>query len=270
MKRARVGIGEERLALLERLHRAAKGPFTAHDAASFLALPVDKVRLLLRDLARAGWLVRVRRGLYGLVPLGATSPKEWREDPWSIAAKLWDPCYIGGWTALEHWHLTEQHFRDVVVFTARSVRSTNPEVQGVRYRIRRVKKSMLFGTRNAWREQTRVNVSDPTRTLIDVLSEPALGGGIQHVSECVVAYMESEHRSTDLLIEYGRKAANRALFKRLGYILETVGMEADLVERCRGEISAGISSLDPAAKARGTTLRRWNLRVNARVPGSGQ
>ena len=35
----------------------------------------------------------------------------------------------------------------------------------------------LFGTTPLWREQVRVPVSDPTRTIVDVFDDPALGAG---------------------------------------------------------------------------------------------
>ena len=41
--------------------------------------------------------MRVCRGLYAPIPLDAISPREWREDPWVIAVKLFGPdYYIGG------------------------------------------------------------------------------------------------------------------------------------------------------------------------------
>ena len=39
------------------------------------------------------------------------------EDPWILVPALFDPAYIGGRTAAEHWDLTEQIFRDIVVYT---------------------------------------------------------------------------------------------------------------------------------------------------------
>ena len=64
--------------------------------------------------------MRVCRGLYAPIPLDAIDPSAWREDPWVIASKLFGPdYYIGGWTACEHWDLTEQIFRETVVVTTK-------------------------------------------------------------------------------------------------------------------------------------------------------
>lgn len=259
----REGIEKTNRDLLERLHRRLKGPFTATEAAETLGLPLPRSRRLLSYLASRGWLSRVRRGLYTTVPLGASAPSEWREDPWVVAAKLYEPCYIGGWSACEHWDLTEQIFRDVVVITARSIRARETEVQSTSFRLKNVDQSKLFGTRSEWRDSVRVKVSDPSRTLIDILDDPSIGGGIRHVASVAANYFESEHRDEKRLIDYAKKLGNRTVFKRLGYLLERYDLEApETIETCRRLLSSGLSPLDPNVRAKGRVVKRWNLRAN--------
>ncbi|MFQ5351777.1 MAG: hypothetical protein ACE5D3_01750, partial [Candidatus Binatia bacterium] len=133
----RHGIESHNRDLLEQLHRTFAGPFSPAEAADALRLDCQRARRLLAHLTSRGWLSRVRRGLYVTVPLGASAPADWREDPWIVAAKAFTPCYIGGWSACEHWGLTEQVFRDIVVMTGRSVRSGKTEVQGTPFRLKR-------------------------------------------------------------------------------------------------------------------------------------
>ena len=88
-----------------------------------LGLSAPECHRLLSYLSGRGWLTRIRRGLYGLVSLDTTHPDEWVGDPWVLAAKLYGPSYyIGGWSACEHWDLTEQLFRETVVVTSRRAR----------------------------------------------------------------------------------------------------------------------------------------------------
>lgn len=71
-----------------------------------------------RRSAFHGWPRRVRRGLYLVLPLEAQSDRAITvEDPWILADELFSPCYIGGWSAAQHWGLTEQIFRSVFVVT---------------------------------------------------------------------------------------------------------------------------------------------------------
>ena len=202
------------------------------------------------------------------VPLGASSPSDWREDPWIVAMSTFAPCYIGGWSACEHWGLTEQVFRDIVVITARAVRSTKQTVQSTPFLIKQRAEELHFGTRTVWRNRQRVLVSDPSRTVADILDDPSLGGGIRHITEVISEYLDGEHRNTGTLLKYLERQGNRTAFKRLGYIIETMRSEPELVEICRERISAGLSSLDPSVKRKGTISKRWNLRVKVGLDAS--
>lgn len=252
---------------LERLHRNTRGTVTVPEAAKILGLSDASAAPLLARWQSQGWLQRVRRGLYVLVPLGASGRVGVVADPWILMARAFAPCYIGGWSACEHWGLTEQLFREVVVFSSKPVRPRRGEVGGIGYLARVVPPRQLFGTRRVWRDRTPVDVSDPARTIVDVLDVPALGGGIRHVAEVVRAFFTSEHRNDDRLVEYGRRLGNQTVFKRLGFLVERMGIQApDLLVKCRAARSAGYARLDPDNPARGRLLRRWGLRVNVEIP----
>jgi len=256
------GISAHNRGYLEALHRAG-GPLTVRDAAGLLDLDEAEARRLLGYLTRRGWLARVRRGLYIPVPLESRRSGEWVEDLWVVAAKTFAPGYLGGWTACEHWDLTEQIFNDVMVVTARPIRSRKMVIQGTRLRLKTRPEEMLFGTRKVWRGQVPVLLSDPSRTIIDILDDPSIGGGIRHVADAVHEYLISEHRNDALLVGYGDRLGNRTVFKRLGFILETTGVDAaELLADCRTRRSAGITALDPSSSSRGRIVRRWNLRAN--------
>ena len=256
--------------LLEELHRRAHGAFDVADAAQILGIDHNEAGQLLVYLARRGWLSRVRRGLYVAVPLDARRSGEWIEDPWVVAERLFSPCYVGGWSACEHWDLTEQVFRTLLVVTARRVRHRDLDVQGLPFHLTVRDQEALFGTVSVWRGQNRVAVSDPSRTVIDVLDDPRLGGGIRTVADVLREYLQGEHRDDDHLVEYGDRLGNRAVFKRLGYLLEHSGTEAQgLVEACLARRSSGLAKLDPSAKETGRILRRWGLRVNVALGSPG-
>ena len=262
------GISGRNRRLLTTLHRSISGPFSADEAAAALRLAKPRTHRLLSYLAGRGWLLRLRRGLYSLVPLEAAQAEDWVEDPWVVASRLFGPdYYIGGWSACEHWSLTEQLFVKTVVVTTRRVRSSDTEVQGFSFRVKRVGESRLFGTRTLWRGRSRLTVSDPSRTVADLLSDPSLGGGIRHVADVLETYFDSEHFDEVLLADYVARLGNRTAFKRLGYLAETLDVGSPfLLELCRDSMSAGISLLDPDLSPRGPQQRRWNLQVNAAIP----
>ncbi len=197
------------------------------------------------------------------VPLEARRSGEWTADPWILADLVFRPCYIGGWSACQHWGLTEQLFRVVLVVSARRIRERDVKMKGIPFRVTVRPAAALFGTVPVWRSDVRVQVSDPSRTIVDVLDDPRLGGGMRTVTEVLCEYMSSEHRDEDLLVAYGDRLVRRAMFKRLGYLIEALALDAeDLLAVCRERRSAGLIALDPAVKARGRIVRRWGLRDN--------
>lgn len=265
------GLNERNRQRLSVLHRTLPGPFDAEDAARVMGVEHDEAARSLGYLASKGWLSRVRRGLFVVVPLEAEAPRQWRADPWLVASRVFDPCYIGGWSACEHWDMTEQLFRSIVVVTSRPQRASRVTVQGTEFVVV-VRRGDLFGTKPVWRERTRVAVSDPSRTIIDVLDEPAIGGGIRHVADVLGEYLERDDRDDELLVDYGDRLGNRAVFKRLGYLLEALQVDApELVTACLKRRSAGLAKLDPSIASSGRITSRWGMRINAiieRTPAS--
>ena len=151
-------------AILATLARASKtGLISVADAAKALGSSESAAAIRLARLTRRGWLRRARRGLYLVVPLEADpGQRATAEDPWVLADQLFAPCYIGGWSAAEHWGLTEQLFRSTLVVTSAAVRATNVENLGHAFRLFRVPRSRLSaGVVREWRGKERVAVSGP-------------------------------------------------------------------------------------------------------------
>ena len=223
---------------------------------------------LLRHLAEQGWVARLQRGLYVTVPLAAEDPERWVADPWAVATAALSPGYVGGWTALHHWDLTDQVFATTVFITTRPVARRERTIGGLRFELRHRPETALFGTRRLWRDGTPVSISDPERSLVDCLDDPSLGGGLRHTADALTAYAESRGVSWERLVDFGDRLGNRTVFKRLGYLAETLRLaDNKLIESCLARRSAGTGRLDPGRPASGPTSSRWGLRLNARVGG---
>lgn len=260
------GITKNNRILLDILNRKQKGPFVLSEAVKMLGLSYVKTSHLLAYWAFKGWLTRIRRGLYITVPLGAINPAERKEDTWIVASRVFDPCYIGGWSACEHWDLTEQIFKDIMVFTSHMVRKRKISIQDTLYIVKTVKEEKIFGTSIVWRGQTKIKISDPSRTIADILDDPSIGGGIRHIADIIKQYFEGEHKDENKLFDYIKRLNNKAIYKRLGYILEALDLKfPNAVNTCLSYISKGYSYLDPASSVKGRILRRWNLRINATI-----
>jgi len=234
-------------------------------AASELGLGRRDTAKLLARWAEQGWLRRVRRGLYVAVPVNAERPDLWRADPLVLATAVWSPCYFTGWTAAGHWGLTEQVFDTIVVRTGARVRSSEQTLLDQAYLVGRVSRSYLgWGTRSHWLEGTRIDMADEARTVVDILGEPAIGGGIRHGADILMAYCVDRDPRT--LLTYADRLENAAIVKRLGYLCERLDLaDEPFLEECEGRLSAGVALLDPTAPASGSRDPRWKVRVNVSV-----
>jgi len=256
-----LGLGKEERRRLSAIIREAKGSVSVKEAAKILQVsPSDAAKMLSRWVKK-GWVSRVGRGIYILIPLESLTPDIPLEDPWIIAERLYSPCYIGGWSAAEYWDLTEQIFRTVIVLTTQKPRNRTPVIKGTSFMIRTIQEKALFGTKPVWRGKVKVSVSDPSRTLLDMLIEPKLGGGIRSTADMFSNYLKSEKKNIELLIEYANRLNNGAVFKRLGFLLEKYDPDQNAaIDECRSRLTKGYVKLDPALKAE-RLITRWRLWV---------
>ena len=258
------GLGKADRERLSAVLRGTKGTISVAEAAEILDMPGSGAAKLLSRWAKKGWLARVRRGLYVSVPLESQTVDVPLEDAWVIAEKLFGPCYIGGWSAAEYWDLTEQIFRTLIVLTTQRPRDRKPTIKGTAFWLRTVPDSAMFGLKAVWRGPVKVNVSDATRTVLDLLGDPQLGGGLRSMVDMFRNYLNSEKKDLKLLLEYAGQLGNGAVFKRLGFLLEQYAEnEQDVIGACYEKLTSGNTKLDPAGKAE-RLITRWRLWVPER------
>jgi predicted transcriptional regulator of viral defense system len=250
-------------AQLVRVLSAAGDVIHVDDVASTLQLDRIAAAQRLSRWTEQGWLRRVGRGAYVAASIDTMGSDRVLDDPWVLVPALFAPAYIGGRTAAEHWDLTEQIFKDIVVMTAQAVRQKRQKRHGALFSLKHIDERKLFGTKSVWRHQTRVPVSDVHRTIIDMLDDPAVGGGIQHVADCLAAYLRRDDRDNEKVIEYAVRLGNGAIFKRLGFLAERFPDGAALARLCEDHLSGGHAKLD-AAQDGSHVVTKWRLRVPQR------
>ena len=241
--------------------RDAGDVIRADDVVATLTVDRTRASQLLSRWTSQGWLRRVGHGAYvSASSLDLLGSAQVLDDPWVLVPDLYGPAYVGGRTAAEHWDLTEQLFRDIVVMTARPVREKRQVRHGAHFTLHHILERKIFGTWPLWRGRSRVLVSDVHRTLVDMLDDPARGAGIQHVADCLQAYLKHEDRNDDTLIEYAETLGNGAVFKRLGFLAERHEEAGGLPESCRTRLTQGNARIDPALDCTGL-VSRWRLWV---------
>jgi predicted transcriptional regulator of viral defense system len=259
------GISRSGRADLAAVLGSGKRFVTPADVVDALGVDPDTAAKRLSRWAEDGWVRRVRRGLYIGVPVDAADPAAWSEDALLTAAAVWSPCYFTGWTAASHWALSDQVFRTTVLKTAKRVRTSRDRLLDHEYLLAHASEEALqWGIKSEWRGETRLRFADPGRTVIDVLDDPSLAGGIRHAAEITSAYLDEY--APEILIDYAERSGNHTVFKRLGYVIEALGLDQPhLVNASQDSLSAGISALDPGGPQGGRRNMHWRLRINATI-----
>jgi predicted transcriptional regulator of viral defense system len=253
------GLGKAERERLTSLIRQSDGIISVKEAAEILSIEPAKVAKLLSRWSRKGWVSRISRGVYLPVPIESLTADIPIEDSWIVAKKLFSPCYVGGWSAAEYWDLTEQIHRTLVILTERKPRKRRVSIKNIELLLRTVPRKAMFGLRPVWRGQIRVDVSDPSRTIADLMNDPALGGGIRPTAEIFLNYLKSNNKDLALLVNYAEKLENGAVFKRLGFLVEKLApQEKEAIAVCRSRLTQGNAKLDPSIAA-GRLVTKWKL-----------
>lgn len=239
--------------------------FTNKQAQEILLLPNDATNQKLARWAKAGYIRRIKNGTYLQVPSYIEKPQEWLGDEYKLALNFWPNSYFTGWTSANHWALTEQVFRTIVLVTSDRVRTENESIVANKFLVKRIRElDLSWGIAHEWRDGFKVSIANPSRTIIDVLTYPELSGGIQLGAEFLKAYLDDF--DIHELVQDASKHAPGSSVKRLGYLLELngYGHVADLDELSK-KISKGVVPLDPSRVHSGFRIMKWNILVNTKI-----
>ena len=258
------GISGSARADLARLVGRGQQFVAVSDAVEELGLDREAAAKRLARWADQGWLRRVRRDLYIPVPVDAEHPESWSADPLVVADAVCRPAYVTGWTAANHWGLTEQVFNTTVVKTTLRVRASHQHFLDSDFLVSHAtSESMTWGLHREWHNGIPVAIADPARTVVDILDDPRLAGGIRPAAEILSAYLDDNDAET--LVRYGDNIGNRTVFKRLGYIGERLDADPGLLAACSKRLSSGYPLLDPAQLRTGPRSVRWRLVLNVTI-----
>lgn len=261
MKTNLAGLGKLERKRLSLLLQAEEPSITPEWAATTLQIDRKRAAYLLAHWARKGWLSRVKHGVYVPISLQSETNLVMVDDPWLLANSLFTDSCIGGWSAAEHWNLTEQIFNVTMVFTTKKVSKRELNLNGVRFVVKTVSNHKNFGAKLVWKGNQKIRVSDPTKTIVDAFNDPAVVGGSRMAADILTAYMASEFKNLKLLFEYALQMKNTAIFKRLGYLFElNFAKEVGFIAKMKKEIKSGYSQFDTAIPGE-NLVTSWNLWV---------
>jgi predicted transcriptional regulator of viral defense system len=264
------------IALLDSLVQDGRFVFSIEDAkarAPRVSLAPGAVDATLRRLANAGWVERLRRGLYATT---GELPGVGSLHPFALATALVSPSAVSHWSALSFHGLTTQVPRLVTCMTPRKVvtpsmrrPSGRPASEhhawetagGLRVEYTTVSPARYFGTEEVWVDQrSRVSITDRERTVLETFAHPASFGGIGEG----LAILEEHVERLDLgrLVAHALRYGAVSVAKRLGFSLSRAGVPVEVLQPLRSLPVRGVRPLDPGRPAVGKCDGTWGIQDN--------
>jgi len=260
--------------LLQRIVSAVGPIFTIAEAraqAEALGIGAARVPWLLSQLAAGSWAARLKRGVYAVQsPLLSTELH-----PFAIAATLAGPMAISHWSALAHHGLTTQippmiqasAPRGVVTPEMREGKAYRPRghatwrVLGLEFEFITVGEKRFFGFQQEWVSQWhRVAITDPERTVLDMVASPRLFGTLGAAMETLENHLD--RLDLDRLVGHALRYDMGSVVKRLGWMLEALRVPASVIDPLRAFPVRTYYSLDPTRPPGGVAIARWHVRNN--------
>jgi len=239
---------------------ARKKVFTIDEIVRVSNVSKDVLKVILSRLEKKGWIERIEKGKYMVIPLGAKKG-EYTLNEFVIGSLLVKPSVISYWSALSYYGLTEQIPAVIFIQTTSRKKKQELEIFGVRYKIVRIKERKFFGIDRVWIDEFQIYITDKEKTIIDCLDKPKYCGGVVEI----VKALRNNNFNFGKLSEYATKIGNSGVVRRLGYLSDILGLKIDLPEvKVRNYLL-----LDPTMPKGGRINSRWKLIINLDISELG-
>ena len=223
------------------------------------------LRELLSDMTRRGLLMRVKRGLYYVIPYEQEA--EIFMPDWHLLAEhlVQDAkYYIGYYSALQVHNLITQPSLKEQIVVSKQVRPSTIKVKEVPFQFIYHNDNHFFGTKKIWIDNfNKVVCSDLEKTIIDCLFKPDYAGGIVDIARAI--YVSREKIRFDTLLKYTVKFNSQAVVKRLGFILETLKIETNIIEDLQRLRTSSVVLLDTELPKSGKIKTKWSIQQNIEI-----
>jgi predicted transcriptional regulator of viral defense system len=232
---------------------------------AFQALPNSRnsaVRELLSDMTKRGLLMRLKEGIYYIIPYEENAKNFMPE--WHLIAGFLvkdTEYYIGYYSALQiHNIITQPSIKEQVV-VSRQLRPNVIKIKEVAFQFIYHNENHFFGHKKIWIDNFhKVECSDLEKTFIDCLFKPDYAGGIVEIAKAI--YESRENINYDKLLEYTILFKSQAVIKRLGFILEILEIGESIIKDLQKLKTESFVLLDTELPKHGKMIARWSIQQN--------
>lgn len=232
---------------------------------AFKALPNSNdgaVKELLSDMTRRGLLMRLREGIYYIIPYEQNS-ENFMPDWHLIAEHLvkGEQHYIGYYSALQIHNLITQPSLKEQIVVSKQMRPSVIKIKNISFQFIYHNEKHFFGNKKIWIDNyNKVQCSDLEKTIIDCLFKPEYAGGIVEIAKAI--YSSRDKIRFDVLLEYAMKFGSQSVIKRLGFLLELFEIKNPIVDSLQNLKNSSIVLLDSELPKSGEVNLNWSVQQN--------
>jgi len=235
------------------------GVFSFDEAKKIMKISNDSLKNVIYRLKKKKRIIEIKKGKYLFVPAKAGIGGHWSEFTFRALPKLLGKnYYVGFWTALNYWRMTEQY--PVVCFVAITKRAKDFEFSNQKIKFVTISKKKFFGFEKQKAKDAEFSISSREKTVIDCLLFPQHCGGISEAAKGL--WNARKEIKWNTLLEYAEKTGVKAAKRRLGFVLEELKIKKDIQKKLKEEF-VGFAWADPSAsKSKFEYNKKWGLKVN--------
>jgi predicted transcriptional regulator of viral defense system len=249
--------------LLQKLNQDNSSFFSLAKAYELLSgSSKPAVRRLLSDMTERGLLLRLKNGLFCIIPYDqnpSTYFPNWHLIAEHLAADA--NFYIGYYSAMEiHSLVTQPSLREQIVVD-KQLKPASLKIKGHKFQFIYHNSTHFFGKKYIWIDNfNKVPCSDLEKTFVDCLYKPDYAGGITEIAK---AFFKSKEKiDYEKLLDYCRQFKAQSVIKRLGFLLEILNINNPIIGKLQQLKTSSFILLEPSYEKKGKLINKWSIQQN--------
>jgi predicted transcriptional regulator of viral defense system len=267
MRNKEIALGPLEIQLFAYTQMRGKVLVRTGELTNILGISKKQEWELLSRMARTRLIIRLTRGVY-LVPSRVPPGGKYGADQYLVLEKLMEVLngqyQVSGPNAFNFYGFSDQVPNRVYVYNNRIYGERR--IGNLQFSFIKTSDSRLGGT-SAFKTETgsKAIMASKTRTLLDAVYDWSRFNTIPRAYRWIAGGLKKDESLAEDLIRMAIKYGNQGTNRRLGYLLETLGVDRKLLDKLKRKLRSSRSLFPwvPGGPATGSVNRDWGLIINA-------
>lgn len=267
MKTKRTGLGPLEVQFFAYTQMRKKILVRTGELAGALGINPKQERELLSRMARAGLIIRLKRGVY-LAPPRVPPGGRFGVDEYLILEKFMEVLkgryQISGPSAFNYYGFSDQIPNRLYIYNNRIYgerKIGNLQFSFIKTDDNRLGGTLVFRTRMG----SKGIMASRARALLDAVYDWSRFNTIPRSYQWIAKEIKKDKNFANDLVKMAAKYGNQGTSRRLAYLLENLGVDRNLINRLRRNLrtSKSLFLWVPTRPASGPVNKNWGLIINA-------